>query len=264
MAVLFITHDISVVVQTCDTVAVMYGGLVLERGPVREVFREPVHPYTMGLTNAFPTLEGAVRELVSIPGAPPDLLAPPQGCRFAQRCPFVTDRCREEAPPLAEVAPGRWAPATTPSARPSSASRPATSRPGAAVGERLGEVVETAAAGRARAEDGPLFEVVTSRDTTRCPVVVVGAAARSPDTRGARGRRGLVRGPARRDPRPRGRVGIGQDHHRRDLVRLQDPTSGSLAFEGAAVERLHGARLKAFRRHAQMVFQDPYETLNPR
>ncbi|HLR46150.1 MAG TPA: ABC transporter ATP-binding protein, partial [Deinococcales bacterium] len=107
MALLFITHDISVVVQTCDTVTVMYAGKVMEAGAVRDVFGRPFHPYTMGLTNAFPTLEGAQRELISIPGSPPDLLAPPSGCRFAERCPFATDRCREEEPLPREVAPGR-------------------------------------------------------------------------------------------------------------------------------------------------------------
>jgi peptide/nickel transport system ATP-binding protein len=91
MALLFITHDISVVVQTCDRVAVMYGGKIMETGPVREVFRTAAHPYTMGLTNAFPTLEGAQRDLISIPGTPPNLLAPPTGCRFAERCPFAEE-----------------------------------------------------------------------------------------------------------------------------------------------------------------------------
>ena len=105
MALLFITHDISVVVQTCDTVTVMYAGKVMESGAVREVFGAPFHPYTMGLRNAFPTLAGAQRELISIPGSPPSLLDVPKGCRFAARCPFATDRCREEEPLPAEVAP---------------------------------------------------------------------------------------------------------------------------------------------------------------
>src|SRR5690554_831379 len=103
MSLLFITHDISVVVQTCDRVAVMYGGKIVETGPVRSVFRQPAHPYTMGLTNAFPTLEGAQRELISIPGTPPNLLDPPTGCRFAARCPFVQERCVAEAPAFHKV-----------------------------------------------------------------------------------------------------------------------------------------------------------------
>ena len=265
MAVLFITHDISVVVQTCDTVAVMYGGLVMERGPVREVFRAPFHPYTMGLTNAFPTLEGAKRELVSIPGAPPDLLAPPAGCRFAERCPFATERCREEVPPLVEVVPGRLAAChyTDQAAafRAEASLEPTWRR----VGERLGEIVEPRRSKPREAAAGPLFEVdaltrhypvarpwwTAFRRST--PARVVHAV----DAVSFEVRRGEILGLA-------GESGSGKTTTGETLVRLQEPTAGSLHFEGEAVEHLRGARLRSFRRRAQMVFQDPYETLNPR
>jgi peptide/nickel transport system ATP-binding protein len=108
-ALILITHDISLVAENCDRVAVMYAGRLVEAAPVREVFRRPFHPYTIGLQNAFPNLRGEGRELVSIAGAPPSLLAPPAGCAFAPRCPFVEDRCRTVDPPLAPVAPGHLA-----------------------------------------------------------------------------------------------------------------------------------------------------------
>ena len=103
LSIVMVTHDISVVAYICDRVVVMYAGQVVEAGPVGEVLARPRHPYTMGLTNAFPDLARAADQLVPIPGAPPDLRDPPNGCRFAARCPFVVARCRTEDPPLAEV-----------------------------------------------------------------------------------------------------------------------------------------------------------------
>jgi peptide/nickel transport system ATP-binding protein len=104
LSIVLVTHDISVVAYVCDRVVVMYAGQVVESGPVGEVLARPYHPYTMGLTNAFPDLARAADEIVPIPGAPPDLRAPPAGCRFAERCPFVIARCRHDDPPLADVA----------------------------------------------------------------------------------------------------------------------------------------------------------------
>jgi len=95
-----ITHDISVVRETCDTVGVMYAGRLVESGPVEEVFNDPEHPYTQGLLHAFPTIEGAVSELVTILGQPPDLQERPPGCAFAERCPYAEQKCRETQPEL--------------------------------------------------------------------------------------------------------------------------------------------------------------------
>jgi peptide/nickel transport system ATP-binding protein len=265
MSLLFITHDISVVVQTCDTVAVMYGGLVMERGPVRDVFRTPVHPYTMGLKNAFPTLEGAKRELVSIPGAPPNLLAPPCGCRFAERCPFATDLCRQETPPLVPVAPGRMAACHYVDQAEGLRAEAGHEATWQRVGERLGGAPAAQRPARPPSSAGPLVEVV---DLVRhYPVARPwwSAFRRSGPDRVVHAldgvsfevRRGEILGLA-------GESGSGKTTTGETLVRLQDPTAGHLRFQGEAVEGLRGRRLKAFRRHAQMVFQDPYETLNPR
>ena len=109
VALIMITHDISVVAETCDIIAVMYAGRIVERGPAREVLKQPIHPYTMGLENAFPNLVDPREILISIEGAPPDLVDPPPGCRFAPRCPFRVDRCVEIEPDLIELFPGHFA-----------------------------------------------------------------------------------------------------------------------------------------------------------
>ncbi|MBM3567409.1 MAG: ABC transporter ATP-binding protein [Alphaproteobacteria bacterium] len=105
---LLITHDMAVVAENCDRIAVMYGGRAVETGD-RAVFERPLHPYTLGLCNAFPDLDDGGRALISIPGAPPDLVTPPAGCRFAPRCPFAENHCSEAEPALLEVEPGRHA-----------------------------------------------------------------------------------------------------------------------------------------------------------
>lgn len=109
LSVILVTHDISVVAYVCDQVVVMYAGQVVEAGPVAEVLERPTHPYTMGLTNAFPDLARAADTLVPIGGYPPDLRDPPKGCRFAARCPFAVSACRETDPPLIAVGPDRVA-----------------------------------------------------------------------------------------------------------------------------------------------------------
>lgn len=98
LALIMITHDISVVAETCDTIVVMYAGKVVEKGTTREVLENPLHPYTMGLANAFPDLHQKEKQLISIEGSPPNLVNPPPGCRFAPRCPFALARCSQEEP----------------------------------------------------------------------------------------------------------------------------------------------------------------------
>jgi len=105
LSVIMVTHDISVVAYVCDEVVVMYAGKVAEAGPMHTVLTEPLHPYTMGLCNAFPDLRGAVGDLTPIEGAPPNPLHAPVGCRFAPRCPFAHETCRTEDPELESVSP---------------------------------------------------------------------------------------------------------------------------------------------------------------
>ncbi len=104
MTVIWITHDMGVVAELADTIQVMYGGRIMERGPVRPVFRQPRSAYTWGLLKSLPH-EGArtQKRLYQIPGAPPNMAALPPGDPFAPRNPFATDRCRREVPPLRDV-----------------------------------------------------------------------------------------------------------------------------------------------------------------
>jgi peptide/nickel transport system ATP-binding protein len=99
LAMILVTHDMAVVAYACDRVAVMYAGQIVESGPVDAVLARPLHPYTMGLTHAFPDVHDADMKLVPIEGAPPSLIDPPPGCRFAPRCPFADARCHSEPPP---------------------------------------------------------------------------------------------------------------------------------------------------------------------
>ena len=102
-AVIFVTHDMSVVSRYSDRVLVMYAGQVAEAARTDAVFERPLHPYTRGLMNAFPSVRGPRRELAGIPGSPPDLARPPSGCRFHPRCPDVMPVCLEREPELYPV-----------------------------------------------------------------------------------------------------------------------------------------------------------------
>lgn len=100
LAVLLVTHDLGVVAEVCDTVLVMYGGVVAEYGDVDTIFNHPQHPYTQELLKAFPDISNLKGKLASIPGYPPRLNDLPSGCRFAPRCPAAFDRCHTAPPPL--------------------------------------------------------------------------------------------------------------------------------------------------------------------
>lgn len=103
MSVMFITHDLGVVAETCDYVAVMYAGQVVEYSDIYSLFAEPKHPYTIGLLNSLPRHDMAQEKLEPIKGNVPSIRDMPQGCRFAPRCPAATDLCRERLPELVET-----------------------------------------------------------------------------------------------------------------------------------------------------------------
>ena len=105
LTVMLITHNIGVVAQLCNRIAVMYAGNVVESGPTREILRNPKHPYTKGLMQAIPADNSVRGSLQGVSGNVPSLLAPPSGCRFHTRCSYVTDRCKAALPPMQIVAP---------------------------------------------------------------------------------------------------------------------------------------------------------------
>ncbi|GAB4466767.1 MAG: dipeptide/oligopeptide/nickel ABC transporter permease/ATP-binding protein [Anaerolineales bacterium] len=109
LAVIFVTHDLGVVAEMCDTVLVMYGGVTAEYANVDTIYNSPRHPYTQELLKAFPDLSNPEKRLSSIPGYPPKLNALPAGCRFAPRCPLAFDRCKTELPRLHELGDGHIA-----------------------------------------------------------------------------------------------------------------------------------------------------------
>ena len=106
MAMMIITHDVSVVAEVSDKIAVMYAGLIMEIGKTPQVFKNTAHPYTQGLLGSFPSIKGERRRLISIPGFPPDLVTPPSGCPFHPRCQYARDECAERRPKGIEIEPG--------------------------------------------------------------------------------------------------------------------------------------------------------------
>jgi len=99
VSMIFVTHDIALASDIADRIAVMYGGQIVEIGSADEILTSPRHPYTKLLLESTPRLRGEPR-FVFIPGTPPDLVNPPPGCRFAPRCPYATDKCKTEEPPM--------------------------------------------------------------------------------------------------------------------------------------------------------------------
>lgn len=103
LSMMLITHDLSIITETCEKAAIMYAGKIVESGTVHHIFKEPLHPYTQGLIGAFPDIYAPQTEIKSIEGQPPDLFNPPSGCRFNPRCQYAMEVCRKQEPPFLEV-----------------------------------------------------------------------------------------------------------------------------------------------------------------
>jgi len=103
LSMMLISHDLSIIAETCDKVAIMYAGKIVEYGSATTIFKEPLHPYAQGLIRAFPHIKERRTRLISIPGAPPDLINPPSGCRFYPRCRYRMEICKKKEPPMINV-----------------------------------------------------------------------------------------------------------------------------------------------------------------
>jgi len=263
MAMILVTHDLGVVAGRADRVSVMYAGKIVESAPAAELFRRPRHRYTQALLRATP--DGSHRSngrLENIPGLPPDLASPPDGCRFADRCAHATGECRAELPVLAAEVPAREDGAhpaggehvvacvhPVPAAGPAhAADRPAA--PDAGTGMVAAADAETPVlAVRELVKD---FSAGRGLVPGRRPVRISAVAGVSLDI--ADGETfGLV-----------GESGSGKSTMARLMVALERPTSGSVLLGGKDLARLSRHDLRTERRGLQLVFQDSAAALDPR
>jgi oligopeptide/dipeptide ABC transporter ATP-binding protein len=275
MAMLLVTHDMGVIGGHADKVAVMYAGRIVEDSDTLTVFGAMRHPYTRALLASIPRLtQDRGQRLASIAGLPPDLASPPAGCRFAARCSRVTGRCRTDEPPLAALNPGHlfacWHPVDGPqgSETPAAASaRLSVTEPDGAAANGAaasGTAANGAAANGAPAgaadEAAPLLEVAglvkeypVSHGLLQRRIGSVHAVSGVSFTVGRGETFGLV-----------GESGCGKTTIGKVIVGLERPTAGQVRLRGRAFSDLRGAQLRQHRRDLQLMFQDPYSSLDPR
>ncbi|MBI3706120.1 MAG: ABC transporter ATP-binding protein [Proteobacteria bacterium] len=246
IALIVITHNLGIVARYADRVIVMYSGRLVEQGPAEAIFHRPRHPYTMGLLRAVPRLDrprGA--QLETIEGLPPSLAAPPIGCRFAPRCAHALDACGHE-PPLVAIEPGHFSACIR--AADIAAGRIASTAPASAA-------TQTSAV----AEPAPLLSI---RGLTKHFTIKQGLLGKKTALRAVEDVNfdifpgetlGLV-----------GESGCGKTTVGRLILRLEEPTAGEIRFEGVDLGGADPAALRAVRRRIQVIFQDPYSSLNPR
>jgi peptide/nickel transport system ATP-binding protein len=281
MATLLVTHDMGVVAGRSRRINVMYAGRIVEQASSEELFTSMRHPYTQALLGSIPRLESdASKPLLSIPGLPPDLTNPPQGCRFAPRCQFATEKCLAQEPPLEGDGDHKfacWHPVDGPAAitTPLVAQRPdaaaaAASRPELApvrqaegASPQVSVLSEPAPALQAVAVNGsaPLLEVV---DVVREYPVTAGQLLRRRvnSVKAVSGINlyvnpgealGLV-----------GESGCGKTSLGKLIVGIEKPDSGQVKVAGEEIFKKRGTDLRRARRVVQMMFQDPYGSLDPR
>ncbi|MEU8473150.1 ABC transporter ATP-binding protein [Streptomyces sp. NPDC029006] len=248
MGLILITHDLGVVAEQADRVAVMYAGRVVESGPAAHVLKRPRMPYTQALLSATPRLDAPARtRLLSIEGQPPRLRERPSGCSFAPRCPVAVDDCTTSAPPLT-VFDGEHAaaclfadaPAELPTARAAPASVP--------------EAAVTADSARPLVE----FDAVDLRYPVR------GGALRRVTGHVHAVREVSLRVEAGRTLALVGESGSGKTSLTKLLLRLERPSGGTVRYDGIDVTRPGPTGLRRLQREVQVVFQNPYASLDPR
>ena len=243
LAMLMISHDLGVLAQACERLAVMYAGRLVETGPTELVLGDPQHPYTRMLLRARPSVHGPRSLPAAIPGAPPRPESPLSGCSFAPRCPHAVERC-SVAPALIERQPGRVAACHR------------VGELGAVAPAARGEAaVAVAASAGGRVRDDPLLAELRDVHVHYAARRRRGSSAvRALDGVSLSLRRGEILGVV-------GESGSGKSTLARTLLGLVQPTTGTLEIDGRP--RSSRADLRDMRRIVQMVFQDPYDTLDP-
>jgi oligopeptide/dipeptide ABC transporter ATP-binding protein len=244
MGVLLITHDMGVIAGRSDRVVVMYGGIKAEEATTDELFHNMRHPYSQALLASMPNLENATKhELASIAGLPPDLTREIVGCRFAPRCMYATDQCREEEPPLSFEGDHAYA-----CFHPVSGPRP--------VVVRTAEAAVVAAKGSGKEilrVDNLVKEFAIKAGLVRHKVGAIHAVSNVSFSIKEGETFGLV-----------GESGCGKTTIGRMVVGLDLPTGGQISFDGKVVSAKNHKPTRQDRRQRQMMFQDPYSSLNPR
>ncbi len=254
-AIVLISHDLGVIASVCSRVVVMYAGEVVEEGPTEQILSDPRHPYTWALINAVPRIDRHVpgqRRLVTIEGTPPDPLNHPSGCRFAPRCPFRIAKC-DEHPDLTNLMPGRkarcWVTQAGEKLPPPKTQMPAQAKPGMDHG--AGTMLKRGE--RLLQLRGVVKHFPLPKETFFGAQKVVHAVD-GVDLDVAQGETvGLV-----------GESGCGKSTLARVVARIHQPTEGSVVFHGQDIANASQAQIRPLRRRMQMVFQDPYASLNPR
>ncbi|QHW32925.1 ABC transporter ATP-binding protein [Paenibacillus rhizovicinus] len=301
MAILLITHDLGVAAAIADRIVVMYAGQVVEQASAADLFAEPHHPYTMGLLQSITTMDSdRSQKLFTIPGSIPSLADLPAGCRFHPRCPFATEKCLNEAPPLhdrGERQAACWHVeqfVADPMER-----QPAQEAEAAFHAEWSGEAASASASPDAPASPaasaGALMEPEPEQGVARASLEASGMAAALAPAPAESVADSLIelRHVTKHYPFDRsifswtkkavqavddvsfairkgetfglvGESGSGKSTLGRVLLQLEKPTSGSVIFEGRELGALTSAGLREERKHMQMIFQDPYGSVDPR
>ncbi|MDS0278440.1 ABC transporter ATP-binding protein [Halomicroarcula sp. S1AR25-4] len=254
-SLLLITHEIGVIAETCDELSILYGGKVMEQGSVDNVLVNPTNPYTMGLKNSFPEIEDGDADPVAIPGSPPNLNREPTACVFEDRCPFATDECGESHPDLVDL-PNRNHRSACHNVEEAAQMRRDAKAPETwdipdsdADGSDRGEVVlETDGLEKYYEQSQSLVSQFRGEDPDYVKAV---------DGVSLSVRRSEVLGVA-------GESGCGKSTLGETIALLEDPTGGEMVFDGEPFEYYQDGNLQEFRRKVQIIFQDPFDSLNPR
>lgn len=254
-SLLLITHDIGVIAETCDELSLLYGGTVMEQGSVDNVLINPTNPYTMGLKNSFPTVDDTENEPVSIPGSPPNLTDEPSSCVFTERCPFATEDCRESHPEFVDL-PNRNQRSACHHVQKAAQMRHDAGDPETwgIIDEDTMEssanelLLETSGLEKHYSQRQPLLEKLRGREKDH---------VRAVDGVSLSVRRSEILGIA-------GESGCGKSTLGETISLLKEPTGGEITFDGLSFEEYRDGNMKEFRRKMQFIFQDPYDSLNPR